>query len=172
MNVSSRDRLTIGDLAARSGFATSALRYYEDLGLITAERTAGRQRRYRRATLRRLAFIRAAQRIGLSLDEVRDSLSHLPADHVPTSEEWSEIARTWQRRIDAQIDELRRLRDQLTGCVGCGCLSLTRCALYNPDDGAAAAGPGAHYLYGGGPAPAPGRTPELPGSRASEFLGS
>jgi MerR family redox-sensitive transcriptional activator SoxR len=153
VTLSSRDRLTIGELAARSGFATSALRYYEELGLIAAERTAGRQRRFRRATLRRLAFIRAAQRIGLSLDEVRDSLARLPADHVPTTEEWTRIAGTWQRRIDDRIDQLRRLRDQLTGCVGCGCLSVTRCALSNPGDAAAAAGPGPRYLLDAAPDP-------------------
>jgi MerR family redox-sensitive transcriptional activator SoxR len=151
VSLSTRDRLTIGELAARSGNATSALRYYEELGLIRAERTAGGQRRYRRATLRRLAFVRAAQRIGLSLDEVRDALSHLPVDHVPSSADWNRVARTWQRRIDTQIAELQQLRDQLSGCVGCGCLSLTRCGLYNPEDAAASRGSGARYLLGDAP---------------------
>jgi MerR family transcriptional regulator, redox-sensitive transcriptional activator SoxR len=148
MTLTSRDRLAIGELAARSGIAASALRYYEELGLIHSERTTGGQRRYRRATLRRLAFIRAAQTIGLSLDEVRDALAHLPVDHVPNAAEWTGVARAWQRRIDAQIAELERLKDKLTGCVGCGCLSLTRCGLYNQQDAAARRGPGARYLLG------------------------
>jgi MerR family redox-sensitive transcriptional activator SoxR len=151
VSLSSRDRLTIGEVAARSGNATSALRYYEEIGLIGAERTSGGQRRYRRSTLRRLAFVRAAQRIGLSLEEVRDSLAHLPVDHVPTSADWDRVAGTWQRRIDEQIAELQRLKEQLTGCVGCGCLSLTRCGLYNPGDVAARRGAGARYLLGDEP---------------------
>jgi len=151
VTLSSRDRLTIGELATRSGNAPSALRYYEELGLIRSERTAGGRRRYRRLTLRRLAFIRVAQRIGLSLDEVRDALAHLPADHAPTSTEWNTVARAWQDRIDAQIAELQLLRSKLTGCVGCGCLSLTRCALYNHDDTAAHRGPGPRYLLGDTP---------------------
>jgi MerR family redox-sensitive transcriptional activator SoxR len=156
MTLSHRDRLTIGEVAARGGVAHSALRYYEERGLIHSERTAGGQRRYRRAVLRRLAFIHAAQRIGLSLDEVRDSLAHLPVDHVPSAADWDRVARTWQHRIDAQIAELQRLQAQLTGCVGCGCLSLTRCGLYNNGDTAARQGPGARYLLGD-TAPAPTR---------------
>jgi MerR family transcriptional regulator, redox-sensitive transcriptional activator SoxR len=144
-------RLTIGELAARSGLATSALRYYEDLGLIGAERTAGGQRRYSRTTLRRVAFIRAAQRVGLSLEEARTALAELPADRTPNATEWAVVARSWQRRIDAQIADLERLRDRLTGCIGCGCLSLTKCRLYNPDDAAADAGSGARYLLGDDP---------------------
>jgi MerR family redox-sensitive transcriptional activator SoxR len=151
MTLSSHQRLTIGELAARSGNATSALRYYEEFGLIRSERTAGGQRRYPRATLRRLAFIRAAQRIGLSLDEVRDSLARLPVDHVPSATEWNRVARSWQHRIDEQIADLQRLKNQLTGCVGCGCLSLTKCGLYNRDDMAARRGPGARYLLGDEP---------------------
>jgi MerR family transcriptional regulator, redox-sensitive transcriptional activator SoxR len=146
MTSTSRDRLAIGELSARSGLAPSALRYYEDLGLIHSERNSGGRRRYRRATLRRLAFIRAARTIGLSLDEVHEALARLPVDHVPNATEWSAVARTWQRRIDAQIAELERLKSKLTGCVGCGCLSLTRCALYNPQDSAAGRGPGARFL--------------------------
>lgn len=148
MSLSSRDQLPIGELATRSGYAASALRYYEELGLIRSERTPGGQRRYRRSTLRRLAFIRAAQRIGLSLDEVRDSLAHLPVDHVPTSAEWDSVARTWERRIDDRIADLQRLKAALTGCVGCGCLSLTRCSLYNLEDVAGHRGAGARYLLG------------------------
>lgn len=156
MTLTSRDRLSIGELAARSGLATSALRYYEEIGLIQSERTSGGQRRYRRAALRRLAFVRAAQRIGLTLEEARDALSHLPVDHVPSAADWNRVARTWQHRIDAQIAELQRLKDQLTGCVGCGCLSLTRCGLYNRGDTAARQGPGARYLLGDTP-PTPAR---------------
>jgi MerR family transcriptional regulator, redox-sensitive transcriptional activator SoxR len=151
MTLSTHQRLTIGELAARSGNATSALRYYEEIGLIGSERTAGGRRRYPRATLRRLAFVRAAQRIGLSLDEVRDSLAHLPVDHVPSAAEWNRVAGTWQHRIDEQIADLQRLRDQLTGCVGCGCLSLTKCGLYNREDVAARRGSGARYLLGDEP---------------------
>lgn len=151
MTLSARDQLAIGELSARSGIAPSALRYYEDLGLIHSERTVGGRRRYRRATLRRLAFIRAAQTIGLSLDEVRESLAHLPVDHVPSATEWNAVARTWQGRIDAQIADLERLKSKLTGCVGCGCLSLTRCGLYNLHDTAARRGPGARYLLGDDP---------------------
>jgi MerR family redox-sensitive transcriptional activator SoxR len=146
MTLSTRDLLPIGELAVRSGNAPSALRYYEELGLIHSERTAGGRRRYRRATLRRLAFIRAAQRIGLSLDEVRDSLSGLPLDHVPTAAEWNRVARSWERRIDDRIAQLQRLKSQLTSCVGCGCLSLTHCGLYNQDDQAGSRGPGARFL--------------------------
>nr|WP_188280239.1 redox-sensitive transcriptional activator SoxR [Streptomyces sp. CBMA29] len=161
--------LPIGELSARGGIAASALRYYEDLGLIHSERTSGGQRRYRRSTLRRLAFIRAAQRIGLSLDEVGASLARLPVDHVPTAAEWSGVARSWEQRIDDQIAELQRLKSKLTSCVGCGCLSLTRCGLYNVDDAAGAAGPGARYLLG---ETAPETAPETPPDAASAPHGS
>jgi MerR family redox-sensitive transcriptional activator SoxR len=147
----STDRLTIGELAARSGLAASALRYYEELGLISSARTAGGQRRYHRAMLRRLAFVRAAQRVGLSLDEAGRALAHLPDDRAPTATQWAPVARTWQQRIDAQIAELQLLRRKLGGCVGCGCLSLKTCSLYNPDDTAAAHGPGARWLLGDTP---------------------
>lgn len=154
MSPTSRDQLPIGELAARSGHAPSALRYYQDIGLIHAERTAGGQRRYRRATLRRLAFIRAAQRIGLSLEEVAAALAHLPVDHVPTTAEWNRIAVAWQTRIDEQIAELHRLKARLTECVGCGCLSVSRCSLSNPGDIAAQGGSGARYVLGDEPADA------------------
>ncbi len=140
------DRLTIGELAARSGVATSALRYYEELGLIHAERTAGGQRRFSRSVLRRIAFVRAAQRVGLSLDEARAALDRLPVDRAPNAAEWSAVAVHWQDRIDAQIAELQLIKSNLTGCIGCGCLSLTRCALYNAGDRRAAEGPGARSL--------------------------
>jgi MerR family transcriptional regulator, redox-sensitive transcriptional activator SoxR len=141
-------RLTIGELAARSGVAASALRYYETLGLIRAERTGGGQRRYARSTLRRIAFVRAAQRVGLSLEEARDAMAKLPADRAPDATEWSHVARAWQRRIDAEIEALQTLRANLTGCIGCGCLSLRTCKIYNPDDAAAQRGAGARYLLG------------------------
>jgi MerR family redox-sensitive transcriptional activator SoxR len=143
-----RDRLAIGELAARSGLAASALRYYEELGLIRSERTAGGQRRFARAALRRVAFIRAAQRVGLSLEEAGAALARLPEDRAPNASEWNAVARTWTSRIDEQIAELERLKNNLTGCIGCGCLSLRKCALYNPDDTAAGNGPGARYLLG------------------------
>ncbi|MEU4096509.1 redox-sensitive transcriptional activator SoxR [Streptomyces sp. NPDC026673] len=142
------DRLAIGELAERSGLATSALRYYEELGLIRSERTAGGQRRYARVTLRRLAFVRAAQRVGLSLEEAGAALARLPEDRAPSASEWNAVARTWTRRIDEQIAGLERLKANLTGCIGCGCLSLRKCSLYNPDDAAAEKGPGARYLLG------------------------
>jgi MerR family redox-sensitive transcriptional activator SoxR len=148
---SSTDRLTIGELAERSGLATSALRYYEELGLISSTRTAGGQRRYHRAMLRRVAFVRAAQRVGLSLDEAGRALARLPDDRAPNATQWAPVARAWQQRIDAQIAELQLLRRKLGGCVGCGCLSLKKCALYNPDDTAAAHGPGARWLLGDTP---------------------
>jgi MerR family transcriptional regulator, redox-sensitive transcriptional activator SoxR len=141
-------RLTVGELAHRGGVAASALRYYESLGLIRADRTAGGQRRYARSTLRRVAFIRAAQRVGLSLDEARDAMSTLPADRAPDATEWAHVARAWRQRIDDEIEQLRTLRDNLTGCIGCGCLSLRSCEIYNPDDAAGQRGAGARYLLG------------------------
>ena len=138
--------LTIGQLAERSGAAPSALRYYEQLGLIRSERTAGNQRRYPRATLRRVAFVRTAQRVGLSLEEIAEALASLPGDRAPTREEWAHLSRGWRPRIEARIAQLERLRDKLDSCIGCGCLSLDRCALSNPGDEAAARGPGAAFL--------------------------
>ncbi len=140
------DLLTIGDLSARSGVAPSAIRFYEANGLLSAERTAGNQRRFRRATLRRLAFIRSAQRVGLRLEEITGALAQLPESRTPTKADWARLSRGWRPRLDEQIERLERLRDQLDGCIGCGCLSLQRCALQNPDDLAAAAGTGARYL--------------------------
>ncbi|MEV0533224.1 redox-sensitive transcriptional activator SoxR [Kitasatospora sp. NPDC050463] len=159
---SRHDLLTIGQLSERSGLATSALRYYEKLDLIHATRTAGGQRRYIRATLRRVAFIRAAQRVGLSLDEAKVALDRLPEHRAPTGAEWDGVALSWQSRIDEQIAELERLKAKLTGCIGCGCLSLSRCALYNAADRAAAAGPGARYLLTRDPATGPEPAPDEP----------
>ena len=138
--------LTIGQVAERTGVATSALRYWEDLGLIASERTTGNQRRYERATLRRVSFIRAAQRVGLSLDEIGGALATLPQSRTPTATDWARLSRSWRRRLDAQIRSIERLRDQLDSCIGCGCLSLRGCALSNPDDALAARGPGAVLL--------------------------
>jgi MerR family transcriptional regulator, redox-sensitive transcriptional activator SoxR len=140
------DPLTIGEVVERSGFAASALRYYERAGLISATRTSGQQRRYERSVLRRLAFIRAARSIGLGLDEVRDALDRLPAGRTPTRSDWTRMSRAWRDRLDEQIEALEKLRDGLDSCIGCGCLSLQRCRLSNPGDVAASAGPGAVYL--------------------------
>ena len=140
------DHATIGELARRAGVATSALRYYEQLGLISSARTAGGQRRYSRATLRRIAFIRAAQTVGLSLDEVRAALSRLPEERTPNKTDWNKVSVTWIRRVDERIAELQRLRATLDSCVGCGCLSLRTCALSNPDDVASTLGSGPQYL--------------------------
>ena len=140
--------LTIGELAARSGVATSALRYYEERGLIASERTTAAHRRYPRATLRRVAFIVFAQRVGLSLEEIRDELDRLPADRVPSRADWARLTRTWQTRIDERIAELERLKAGLGECIGCGCLSLKRCRLANPDDRAARRGAGPRYWVG------------------------
>ena len=135
--------MTIADVARRSGVAASALRYYEERGLITsALRTGSGHRRYPRSVLRRIAFIVFAQRIGLSLDEISAELTKLPGDHVPTARDWSRLSRSWTERIDQRMAELQRLRDGLTGCIGCGCLSLERCKLANPEDRAAAHGAG------------------------------
>lgn len=138
--------LGIGEVAQRAGVATSALRYYEELGLIEAERTPGARRAFRRDVLRRLAFIQAAQRVGLTLSEVADALGSLPKGRTPTKADWARLSRGWRARLDAEIATLERLRDDLTSCIGCGCLSLRACALYNPDDHAAAFGTGARYL--------------------------
>ena len=138
--------LTVGDVARRSGYAPSALRYYEREGLIHADRSEGGQRRYERSVLRRLAFIRAARHVGLTLDEVKDVLTELPESRTPTRADWSRISHLWRRRLDEQIEALEALRDGLDSCIGCGCLSLKRCRTLNPEDRAAAAGPGAVYL--------------------------
>jgi MerR family transcriptional regulator, redox-sensitive transcriptional activator SoxR len=138
--------LTIAELSARSGAAPSALRYYEELGLISAERTAGNQRRYPRHMLRRVAFVRAGRQIGLSLRDIKAALDQLPADKAPTRAQWARAARAWQARIDQHVAELQTMSQTLGSCIGCGCLSLRRCALSNPDDEAAAGGPGAAYF--------------------------
>lgn len=142
------DQLTIGEVAQRTGVATSALRYYEDRGLITSMRTDGNQRRYRRPVIRTVSIIRAAQEVGLTLAEISDALGTLPDQGTPTAADWSRLARGWQTGLDQRIAELEALRDDLGDCIGCGCLSLRSCALFNPDDRAAAGGSGARYLLG------------------------
>ena len=145
------DLLPIGLVAARSGLATSAIRYYEAEGLISSSRSASGQRRFARHTLRRLAFIRAARRVGLSLADVSESLRSLPPERAPTKAEWAKVSTAWRRRLDDRIDDLERLRDDLTGCIGCGCLSLTACRLSNPEDAAGANGTGPRFLLGDDP---------------------
>jgi MerR family redox-sensitive transcriptional activator SoxR len=141
-----RDLFTVSEIAHRSGFAASAIRFYESQGLISATRTAGGQRRFERQTLRRLAFIRAARNVGLSLDEVADALAKLPQSRTPTRADWAGLSKSWRARLDDQIAGLIALRDNLDSCIGCGCLSLKRCAISNPGDSAAVAGSGAVYL--------------------------
>jgi len=148
---SASDVLAIGDVARRSGLAASALRFYEDIGLVSSERTSGGHRVYPRHVLRRLAVIRVAQRLGLSLDEIREALDGLPPDRAPTKLEWSRMSRSWRRRLDERITALESLRDQLGSCIGCGCLSLRRCRLYNPEDVASSRGHGPRYLLGDDP---------------------
>ena len=150
--VSGKDRwLPIGEIAHRAGVAASALRFYEDQGLIKSRRTAGNQRQYQRSTLRRIAFIQAAQRVGLALSEIRAALDSLPEDRTPNRTDWTRLSRSWRSRLDQRIAELERLRDDLDGCIGCGCLSLQRCNLYNKDDRLAQSGPGARILNVGIP---------------------
>ena len=142
--------LSIGEVADRAGIAASALRFYEKEGLIHSDRTDGGQRRYHRDVLRLVAFIRAAQRVGLSLDDIRDALATLPEGHTPTAADWTRLSRGWRPLLDRRIEEMQRLRDRLDSCIGCGCLSLKTCALSNPDDVAASDGPGARWLMVGG----------------------
>ncbi|GAA3119834.1 redox-sensitive transcriptional activator SoxR [Streptosporangium carneum] len=145
-SVSKNMEITVGQLAARSGVAVSALHFYEAKGLIRSRRTAGNQRRFSRDTLRRIAFIRVSQRVGIPLRTIQDALSALPDERTPTREDWARLSATWQSELDDRIRQLQRLRDGLTDCIGCGCLSLDRCALANPDDAAAARGPGSRLM--------------------------
>ena len=154
-----RDLFTVSEIANRSGFAASAIRFYESQGLITATRTAGGQRRFQRQMLRRLAFIRAARNVGLSLDEIADALAKLPDARTPTRADWAQLSKTWRARLDDQIAGLMALRDNLDSCIGCGCLSLKRCAISNPGDTAAVTGPGAVYLPKSLRRPVVGRSP-------------
>ena len=144
--------LTIGEVARRSGVAASALRFYEERGLISSERAGSGHRRYPRPVLRRIAFVVFAQRIGLTLDEIGAELAKLPPDRAPNKRDWSRLSGSWTSRIDQRIAELQRLKLGLTGCIGCGCLSLERCKLANPNDSAARLGPGPRYWVGDRPA--------------------
>jgi MerR family redox-sensitive transcriptional activator SoxR len=138
--------LTIGEVSVRSGVAPSALRFYEAEGLIAARRTDGNQRRYDRSMLRRIAFIQAGRAAGIPLERIHAALETLPKDRAPNTRDWQRLSRSWRADLDRRIATLQALRGRLTTCIGCGCLSLTKCALLNPDDEAAAQGPGAHYL--------------------------
>lgn len=139
------DLLTVSEVARRSGFAPSALRYYERVGLVDAERTSGGQRRYHRDVLRRLAFIAAARHVGLTLEEIAEALSSLPSERTPTKADWAKISKRWRSRLDAEIAALTKLRDGLDSCIGCGCLSLQRCRISNPNDIVAEEGTGAVF---------------------------
>ena len=142
--------LTIGEIARRSGVASSALRFYEEKGLVASERAGSGHRRYPRSVLRRIAFIVFAQRIGLTLDEIGTELCKLPKDRIPTRNDWARLSGRWRDRIDRKIAELERLREGLTDCIGCGCLSFDRCQLANPADSAGRAGSGPRYWLGQG----------------------
>jgi MerR family redox-sensitive transcriptional activator SoxR len=155
--------LAVGQVAERAGLAPSAVRWYEQQGLISSTRTAGGARRYPRSVLRRLAFVRAAQNVGLSLAEIRAALGTLPEGRTPTARDWTRLSEGWQARLDEQIAALTQLRDGLSSCIGCGCLSLDRCALSNPGDVAAGAGPGARWL-----SPALRRVPPVSNSGRGE----
>jgi MerR family redox-sensitive transcriptional activator SoxR len=140
--------LTIGEVARRSGVASSALRFYEERGLIASVRAGSGHRRYPRSVLRRIAFIVFAQRIGLTLEEIGAELAKLPADRSPTRQDWARLSRAWTKRVDQMIAQLQRLRDGLTQCIGCGCLSIDRCRWANPADQAGRRGPGPRYWLG------------------------
>lgn len=147
----STDTLTIGELAARTGLSVSAVRYYEMRGLVTARRSAGRHRQFQRADIRRVSFVRIAQSLGLSIEDVLEALSALPEGRTPNAADWRTISTRIKMLIEARIAELERTRDRLDGCIGCGCLSLKKCALYNPDDRAAKKGAGPRYVLGDKP---------------------
>jgi MerR family redox-sensitive transcriptional activator SoxR len=140
------DELTVGELSARSGVSVSALHFYEREGLISSRRTPGNQRRYRRDALRRVAFIRVSQRVGIPLATIAEALATLPDDRTPTAKDWRRLSLAWRDDLDARIEQLARLRDHLTDCIGCGCLSLRKCRLTNPHDELAARGPGPRTL--------------------------
>ena len=142
------DMLPIGDLARRTGLSVSAIRYYESKGLLEPHRTGGNQRRFLRSDIRRLSFILIAQRLGLSLGEIEGQLARLPQGRTPNAKDWAAISRSIRNQLDARIAELQRARDNLDGCIGCGCLSLDRCSIYNPQDRASELGDGPRYLMG------------------------
>lgn len=140
--------ISIGTLARRTGVAVSALRYYETLGILSPERSAGGQRRYPRSDIRKVSFLLAAQKFGFTLPRIQELLATLPHGRAPTARDWAAMSQLFHTELTAQIDALMRLRDKLDGCIGCGCLSLDNCALHNPDDAAGAQGPGARFLIG------------------------
>lgn len=144
-------QITITELARRSGVAASALRYYESLGLISAERTRGNQRRYRRSVLRRVSVIRVARAMGVSLAQIERALRTLPEGHDPSRDDWEQLSTRWRDDLNERIETLERLRDQLSSCIGCGCLSIDSCGLFNQGDSAAEAGSGPRYLIDGPP---------------------
>jgi MerR family transcriptional regulator, redox-sensitive transcriptional activator SoxR len=144
-----QDLLTIGEVSTRSGLAPSALRYYESLGLITSTRTSGDRRRFARGVLRRVAVIRAAQQVGLSLDQVRTTFAGFPLDVAPSKRDWTRMSAAWQPLLEQRIAELQQVRDNLSSCVGCGCLSMTQCRLYNPQDTLSSTGSGPRRLFPG-----------------------
>jgi len=147
----SKDYIDIGEAARRSGVAASALRFYESRGLIRSIRGTGNRRRYHRATLRRIAILRIAQSLGLSLREIEQAFDSLPDSRTPNRRDWTRLSSRWGRQLDRRIDELQNLRDRLSGCIGCGCLSMKNCALYNAGDAAANLGSGPRYLLGDRP---------------------
>ncbi len=143
-----RKELSIGDLAARTGLSVSAIRFYETKGLVTPWRNPGGQRRYQRADIRRLSFVLIAQQIGLTIEEIARTLGALPDERTPTQKDWTRISKQMRSTLDQRIAMMQRLRDRLDGCIGCGCLSLKKCALYNPDDEARRLGTGPRYVLG------------------------
>ena len=151
--ISKRHGLTIGEISARTGLAPSAIRFYEDQGLVHPLRTDSGQRRFDRADIRRLSFVMISQNLGFSIAEIRAALDTLPQNRTPTKRDWQRISARFRRHLDARIGQLTALRDKLDGCIGCGCLSLQNCALYNPDDRARVHGTGPRYLLGDTPAP-------------------
>ncbi len=153
-----KDYLSIGEAAKRSGVAASTLRFYESRGLIESRRVSGNHRRYHRAMLRRIAIIRVAQRLGLSLDEIGQALASLPHGRTPNKSDWSRLSSSWGKALDRRINDLQNLRDRLNGCIGCGCLSMQNCALYNADDHASELGDGPRYLLGDRPRQRPRRS--------------
>jgi MerR family redox-sensitive transcriptional activator SoxR len=153
------EELSIGVVAARAGVSVSALRFYEDRGLIAARRSDGGQRRYSRSVLRRIAFIQVAQRVGLTLEEIGEALGTLPSDEALSPADWRRLSEAWRPMLDQRIRLLEGLRDELDSCIGCGCLSLERCRLRNPGDRAGTHGSGPRYLLGDDPQPAPSRLP-------------
>jgi len=145
------DNLAIGDVAQRTGLSVSAIRYYESEGLVAPDRNAGGQRRFLRSDIRRLSFILIAQQLGFSINEIRKQLEMLPDERTPTRKDWTRMSRDFRKELDTRIAMLTRLRDKLDGCIGCGCLSLKKCSLYNPDDRARRAGAGPRYVIGDEP---------------------